>query len=413
MRGRYRSCCFSKALSAFAETRTHRWLESRYLERMSGQASGQAVYRAPYNSLEALLELFSGSPEIAHHVRRLWFDGFETPETSRLILKILGLCEGLRSVALPWTALRFCDANAWKAIFCHSKLSSLEFNAVHLKEAQSKDPAYQMDLHPLRDLFLNFGRITRLKIVGSTNIRAITDEDLQLLARTATRLEELHVIGTAVITIEGVFALANASSHSLRVLEYSPAEMATTVSEEHCCQAIQGLSSLQDVDITLPSICSEIFADPNVKWMGDLRIKAARICSTSDTQQRNSATAEEDLKLLLDKARQFIAERDRQLGPVDLEIGIRKQTVQQGLRVQFVNAEAGNWIFEPAKHKVHGDVGLGKILSSTTTELSHWPTSESPSPKGTYCCSKDEGTYSCISEADFVAGLRHGWLSLY
>jgi len=70
-----------------------------------------------------------------------------------------------------------------------------------------------------------------------------------------------------------------------------------------------------------------------------------------------------------------------------------------------------NWLFEPQKHLVHGNVKVAEQLSGFT-----WPSSKSTSFKGPYgqtgLYGKDEEAYSCISEEDFFVGLKQRHISL-
>ncbi|KAI4124895.1 MAG: hypothetical protein LQ341_007024, partial [Variospora aurantia] len=72
-------------------------------------------------------------------------------------------------------------------------------------------------------------------------------------------------------------------------------------------------------------------------------------------------------------------------------------------------------IFEPSQSLVHADLSVGRFLSDGS-----WPVAgQKTSTKGPYGQSqtttgqygKDEQPYSCISEREFVEGLRKGYIS--
>lgn len=75
----------------------------------------------------------------------------------------------------------------------------------------------------------------------------------------------------------------------------------------------------------------------------------------------------------------------------------------------LANDFSDHLIFEPSKGLVHADLSLGELLSGGS-----WPLSQRHSYKGPYGQTgqygKDEQPYSCISEEDFVEGLRKGFI---
>lgn len=56
----------------------------------------------------------------------------------------------------------------------------------------------------LRDTRVNFSKLRRLKIHGSSNVQSIVDADLWEIARTAINLEEVHITGNSSVTVEGM-----------------------------------------------------------------------------------------------------------------------------------------------------------------------------------------------------------------
>lgn len=315
-----KDCHDHRTIKSTDSSFAYRWLESYRLQQVKRRPTGEAVYRSPYNALEASVALHTYCPKIAQHIQRLWFDGFLTPESNVLLFRTLDNCTALRSLTLPWTTLRFCDACAWSSLLRHKYLSTLEFTAVDLKQSQVKDDAYSIDLQALEDPSVDFSAIQRLRIFGSTNQAPINDADLGRIARSASNLKELHITGTSDITIDGVFAIANASCHSLKVLEYLPTRTTPPPKvDSHYCRALLACSNVRDIDISLPSVCPHVFDDLEVKWVGHLRVRAADICSTGD---QPSCGKDEKLKALLDKARRFVVERDQNSRlNIEIEIG--------------------------------------------------------------------------------------------
>lgn len=190
--------------------------------------SGVAVYRDPYCSLKKTARLFQDHDLLASSVRRIWFDGYYGADTSVLILKILRSCEALQYVTLPWTVLRHGSAQDWSYICgrnrCGSRIESLELLAVDLKESQTSYSANWVDREPLHQAggAVDFSDLKRLKIYGNSCFMPITDLDLQGMARTATKLRELHITRTTAVTLSGLLCLIEASRASLQLVDYSP-----------------------------------------------------------------------------------------------------------------------------------------------------------------------------------------------
>jgi hypothetical protein len=182
---------------------SERWAESKGLAHLHGKPSGVAVYREPYNALKTTAKLVSQNEQAGACIRRLWFDGFHTLETSRSILGVLDNCTFLQSATLPWTTLRYFSAAEWKALLTESQLTCLELTAIDLKASQVSDERNSIDRQPLQDESVNFANIERLRIAGSTNFKPITDDDLRLIAKTARNLKALHVTGISDISVDG------------------------------------------------------------------------------------------------------------------------------------------------------------------------------------------------------------------
>ncbi|KAI9872130.1 MAG: hypothetical protein M1830_002035 [Pleopsidium flavum] len=364
------------------------------------------VYRDPFCTLKETLRLFSRYPSVASNVRRLWFDGFHVSETSAYIFEILRHCNNLRSITVPSIALRHGTAEDWSLLLGQRSgfggISSLELLAVDLKESQRSSTTNQVDHGALDQRSVDFSCLTRLKIFGDTNFVPVVDEDLRKMARTATTLQELHITGMSSVTIDGVMALVKVSKDTLRVLEYSPLskdgfehpESTTVESDGHLCSILTSCLRLENLSITLPSICSDIFSSDAVKWKGEVQIRTAKLCEPKQNLAR-SLDVQDQFWKMLNQARSLMASRQSEDNDLHIEIFI------------------SHWIFEPRRNVVHGNFELGEVLSDFT-----WPTAKTMSGKGPYGQTglygpgKDEGPYSYVSEEAFREGLQRSYISL-
>ena len=307
----------------------HRWNESRILDTLHGRPSSVAVYRDPYHSLRSTDQLLSNSPGLAGCIRRLWFNSLYGAETVKLIFGILRKCDALQFLTLPWTALRYGTAENWVQLLSQHPdgryLSSLELLAVDLKETQSKDAANQTDNHPLQDPRVDFSRLKRLKIFGSSHLKALSDSDLIALARTAKNLRELHVTGTTTsITIDGIMALTEACQEKLQILEYSPLSEdgfghpnPASLHHKDLCQQIIYCRRLENLSISMPSLFIDLFADTSIQWDGEVQIRVGNLCGKQNDPS-DSPQALEFFWHILEQARFLMAAR--RLEGVDLNI---------------------------------------------------------------------------------------------
>lgn len=375
---------------------SERWLEARYLTECNASPSGIAVYRDPFCSLRKTVRLFSDFPTLAACVRRIWFDGFYVAETTEAIFDILSHCSCLRAATLPWTTMRHGTAKQWSTILgsgpCKYAVASLELLAVDLKQAQIASAVDQLGRILISSPNLDLGNLTRLKIYGNTNYSPITDNDLDLMARTAVKLQELHITGNASISINGVMALVKASNETLRVLQYSPLSndgfehpLPQVVSpNDHICESLLACQQLSDVSISLPSLCPTLFSRPDVRWSEEVQIRFAGFCCS---RQASS----DCLGDVLDKARSLIEVR-----------------AAQGMNLS-IELFTSHWIYEAAAGRVHGNFDEAHILSGGT-----WPSAKHASGKGPYgqtgLYGKDEGPYSWITDFCFAEGLEKGYV---
>ena len=182
-------------------------MESHEFNNPEKKVSGVVVYRDSFRLLKKTAKLLTDFPEIASHVRRVWFNGFYVAESSQCIFDILRNCRNLRSATLPWITLRHGQMEGWVRLLDHgagnSPLSSLELLAVDLKESQKVNPANGVDNRVAEHQGMDFGQLTRLKMFGNTNFNPICDDDLKQIAKTARSLREIHITGMSSISIEG------------------------------------------------------------------------------------------------------------------------------------------------------------------------------------------------------------------
>ncbi|KAF2278112.1 uncharacterized protein EI97DRAFT_414353 [Westerdykella ornata] len=371
--------------------------------------TGTAVYRNPFQTLERTVDTFSKYPQVAAKIKRMWFHGFYTAETDRLIFQSLKNCISLVSVSLPWTTVRHWDAAAWRTLLLGSgkPLRSLELLAVDPTKQQAEDPDNQFDAQSLQSV--NFGELRRLKFFGDTTFMPITDRDLYAIARTATRLEEFHLTCISTITIDGVVAVVKASRNTLRVLEHSPRSQdgfwhphpGSPSDSEHLCELLRSCPKLETLSISLPSVCADLFSDrhvqfggDNAKFSGDLQVRALHICGHEHGRSTDEAT--DALEKLLHEARSLVQRRATSVIPREL----------------YIELFFADCIFEPSFSSVHGDFSLAQIASR-----GQWPQSIEPSGKGPYGSTglyekEEEGPFQRINESEFLYGVRRKLLSI-
>jgi hypothetical protein len=182
-------------------------LESHEFGDPRRKITGTPVYRDSFRLLKKTAKLLTDFPEIASHIRRVWFNDFYVAESSQYIFDILRNCRNLRSAALPWTAVRHGQIDDWMRLLDHGvgnlSLSSLELLAVDLKESQKANPANGADNRVTEHQEIDFGQLTRLKMFGNTNFHPICDDDLKQIAKTARNLREIHITGMSSVSIDG------------------------------------------------------------------------------------------------------------------------------------------------------------------------------------------------------------------
>lgn len=386
---------------------------------------GMAVYRDPYSNLKQTDTLFTAVPEVAKHVRRLWFNGFYATETDRYILSIIAECPNLELLSVPWTVVRRGTAEDWIDLLnvntgTGKPLYSLEIQGICLPSAQAIElvciasagsgfchrTLRLIDLqeedktsNPLEDPRVDFSALKRLKIFGNTLHKPLSDADVALIARTATNLTCLDLTNISTISVAGLLNLVKASHATLEVLEHSPRSSdgffhpypGNLPSNEHICDLLTSLPKMRDLSISIPHMCASLFSNPKVNWSGDCLIRAVDICSCSPSTP--FAKRQALLASTLQAARSLIDARAR---------------VRHKLSIELFYAGC---IFEPEKRLVHGDFTIAEIRSA-----GQWPPAHEPSSKGPYGSSgyygKEEEGWVAVREEDYLKAVGRRWVQL-
>lgn len=369
---------------------------------LNTRPNGVALYRDPYGSLKHTDRLFSAIPSAANHVRRLWFNGFYVAQSDKLILSVIASCPELSFLSVPWTVLRRGGADDWVDLLnvntgVGKPLHSLEITAVALPADHAKALEADDTPNPVMDPRVDFSALKRLKFFGNTLHKPIGDEDLQLIARTATNLECLDLTNLSTISVAGMLSIVKASSQTLQVLEHSPRSDDGFYHpypghiDEHVCELIASLPRMRDLSMSVPYMCADLFANHEVRWQGDCQIRTVDICNCSaDT---GAHTRVEHLRKTFDAARALVAARKRMGHKLSIEIFF------------------AGCIFYPEQRLVHGDFALAEISSN-----GNWPLHKQASTKGPYGTSgvyeKEEGYWDAISEEDYFTAVTRHWVQL-
>ena len=191
---------------------------------------------------------------------------------------------------------------------------------------------------------------------------------------------------------------------TLRVLEHSPRSMdgfwhphpGQHTGNTHLCELLTQCPRLEDLSVSIPSMCSALFSNRDVKWRGDCQVRALHICGHEHITHKTRHKATSQLKQLLAQARALSNLRTRSVVPTNLT-----------LELFFADC-----IFDPHVETVHGDFALAEISSNGT-----WPIQRAPSRKGPYGSTglygKDEETaFEKVHEQEYLRGLDAGYISI-
>jgi hypothetical protein len=131
-----------------------------------------------------------------------------------------------------------------------------------------------------------------------------------------------------------------------------------------------------------------LFSNENVKFAGDLQVRALHLCEHEHGRSTQEAT--DALQALLEQARRLIRIRAESAIPREL----------------YVELFFADCIFEPGFQSVHGDFSLAQISSDGC-----WPQNVDFSGKGPYGSTglygkEEEAQFQRIEEADFLTGIR-------
>ncbi|KAF1817969.1 uncharacterized protein K489DRAFT_391439 [Dissoconium aciculare CBS 342.82] len=387
-----------------------RWLElPRHIKQYSSyeimpRQLGHVVWCPGHTSIQVTDKLLMTHPSIGSNIRRLWFNGLHLAKTDKQIMSIVAECSELRFLSAPWTILRRGTPQEWRKLLkadTSSPLHSLELQSVCLRaykaEALEQETA---EISPLEDPMVDFSQLKRLKIFGNTLTKPINDQDLALIARTATGLESIDISNNSTTTLAGLLTLANASRSTLQVLEHSPRSSdgffhphpGNLPADQHLCATISSLPRMRDLSLSVPYLCHEFFTNTNVAWTGECQVRTSNLCSCAEGPAGSAPRAAE-LRRILSSARTLIAERARLRGRLSLEL--------------FFD----HCIFDPEKRVVHGDFVLAQISSQ-----GQWPGRHESSTKGPYGASgtygKNDGPWEVVTEEEFFAAVEKGWISL-
>jgi len=103
---------------------------------------------------------------------------------------------------LPWTTLRHSSVADWSQLFGVREesppLVSLEIRAVSpvLEFLDTVTIEDRVHNRGLESASVDFGRLRRLNITGSSNVNDLNSHDLSAFACTANKLQELYLINT-------------------------------------------------------------------------------------------------------------------------------------------------------------------------------------------------------------------------
>ncbi|KAF2146573.1 uncharacterized protein K452DRAFT_355055 [Aplosporella prunicola CBS 121167] len=368
--------------------------------------SGAAVYRDPYCTLRKTVNFLDQTPGVAEKVRRLWLNGFHIAETNSHLFSFLSCCSNLTAVSISWTMVRHLSAEQWTHILrvgSPMPLQSLELQATTLRKDQANDPKNRVDLRPLESELVDFSKLRKLKLFGTTTFMPLNDQDMYAIARTATNLEEFHLTCLDTVGIDGVMAIVRASHSTLRVLEHSPRSNGgffhphpgSPSNNEHLCTVLSSMPKLETLSISVPSMCPALFANPEVRWTGDCQVRAARLCE-HDYSRAGTAHTADAMRDLLSEARRLSDARARAWAPAELAI-----------ELFFADC-----IFEPHIRAVHGDFQIAEIDSAGEFPLCRMQSRKGPYGSTGLYAKDEEGVFERVDEAEWLEGVRRGWVNV-
>ena len=272
------------------------------------------------------------------------------------------------------------------------RLTSIKFLAADLK-----DPLVSADVnHTDNNILpsLNLSQFTRLKIFGDSNLSPITKDDQIAISCTTTSLQEVHITSSTSFTTKALSALVSVSRTSLKLLEYklfSDSGFTHPSSVEshpqiHICALLSSSPKHEDLAITLPIACLELFSDHSVAWHETVRLRiAGRGVGRSPTADGNIA----ECSKLLESARKLPAKKRQVFG---------------------VEISMGKFLFDTKTRLVHWNYKVPRLLARWSGDPWSMSRSRDRTAPGLYGGSDVKGEWSAISEEEFWEGMGWGFI---
>jgi len=141
-------------------------------------------------------------------------------------------------------------------------------------------------------------------------------------------------------------------------------------------------------------MCSALFANEDVKWAGNLQVRALHLCGHEDG--RSTHAAADDLQKLLQQSRRLVDRRASSTIPMEL----------------YVELFFADCIFEPSFKAVHGDFALAQLTSDGMLSESLGSSGKGPYGSTGLYEKEEKGPFQRIEEDAFLAGVQRKLLSI-
>ena len=223
----------------------------------------------------------------------------------------------------------------------------------------------------------------------------------------------------------GVIAIVKASRSTLRVLEHSPRSdegfshphPGSISTSEHLCALLTSCPRLRDLSISMPSMCPQLFSNPDVRWSGECQVRATHLCphfATSDSSVLSMPTGMEILDGTV-APRPSSHASNHELAHTLSTVLSTARSLCEAVRPRNLSVELffAGCVFDPVPGRVHGAFGWPSLITHGA-----WPAVWEPSCKGPYGSTglygKDdvEKIWQCVTEAEYLHGVRSGLVSL-
>lgn len=319
--------------------RNERWADlptcrSKYSIYEMNNPRGACISQDPCRGLRRTTKLLETSPQISRCVRRLRFDGFDTIETDEWILGAIASCRNLELLAIPHTILQRCLPEQWRNLLridgsSSEPLRALEIVVARVGAGTSSSRGFGK-FDGLNDQSVSFEHLTSLKISAHGADTGLHDMDAVMVSRTARRLQSLQATGAQPLSLLGAHFLAQSSCESIKRFHYRPSRSprdtgptpsGNTARQPHLCRLISDLAQVQDLDVSLPVICSCMFANIGSKWAGTCFIRFEDFCDR--TGRTAAMSCAKNLLEVLTAARCLVTERSRCAVDLSIELSWR------------------------------------------------------------------------------------------